>query len=150
MKIFISLPMRGRSDEEIGKDISRVEKFLIKKLKEVLPSANTTCDLVFVDNLGCVKPEVKNEPVGYLANAIHKLADCDALVRLFPATNYRRYYAGCDIEQRIADEYGIPVIQVTEDRATHELRIQDIYFKAQRRRYNDNEPVYRDEDDCSY
>lgn len=148
MKIFISLPMRGRSNEEIGKDISRVEKFLIKKLKEVLPSANADCDLVFVHNLGCPKPEVKNESVGYLANAIHELANCDALVRLFP-TVYRRAI-GCEIEQRIADDYGIPVIQVTEDRTTHELRINDIFFKGQRRRYNDNEPVYRDEDECSY
>lgn len=148
MKIFISLPMRGRSNEAIGKDISRVEKFLIKKLKEVLPSVNADCDLVFIHNLGCPKPEVKNEPVGYLANAIHKLADCDALVRLFPATKYRRYYAGCDIEQRIADEYGIPVIQVTEDRTTHELRINDIFFKGQRR--NSEDYVYRDEDECSY
>lgn len=147
MKIFISLPMRGRSNEEIGKDISRVEKFLIKKLREVLPSVNADCDLVFVHNLGCPKPEVKNEPVGYLANAIHKLADCDAMVRLFPIV-FRRA-VGCELEQRIADEYGIPVIQIVEDR-THELRIQDIYFKAQCRRYNDNEPVYRDEDDCSY
>lgn len=149
MKMFISLPMRGRSNEEIGKDISRVEKFLIKKLKEVLPSVNADCDLVFVHNLGCPKPEVKNESVGYLANAIHKLADCDALVRLFPATNYRGYYAGCDIEQRIADKYGIPVIQVRENHTTHELSITDIFFRGSS--FNTIYPAnYRDEDDCSF
>lgn len=145
MKIFISLPMRGRSDEEIGKDISRVEKFLIKKLREVLPSVNTTCDLVFVNNLGCPKPEVKNESVGYLANAIHKLADCDALVRLFP-TVYNRA-VGCELEQRIADEYGIPVIQIAEDR-THELSIRDIFFKGKRHSHEDR--VCCDEYGCSF
>jgi len=148
MKMFISLPMRGRSNEEIGKDISRVEKFLIKKLKEVLPSVNADCDLVFVHNLECPKPEVKNEPVGYLAIAIHELANCDALVRLFPATRYGKT-TGCNIEQSIADNYGIPVIQIRENHTTHELSITDIFFRGSSS--NTIYPAnYRDEDECSY
>lgn len=76
-KIFLSLPMSGRTDEEIKAQIEEMKaEFLLKN-----PFANGE-EIEFVHNLendvdpdGCI--DLKNEPLLYLSEAIRKLAFCD-------------------------------------------------------------------------
>lgn len=103
-KIFLSLPMSGRSDEEIQAQIEEMKaEFLLK---------NPFCEgeeIVFVDNLEndidpsrCI--DVKTEPLLYLGEAIRKLAYCDGVYFGKGWSKAR----GCMIEMEVCVKYGIP------------------------------------------
>lgn len=103
-KIFLSLPMNGRSDKEISDQIEEMKaKFLLKN-----PFGEGE-EIVFVDNLEndidpsrCI--DVKTEPLLYLGEAIRKLAYCDGVYFGRGWTTAR----GCQIEREVAYTYDIP------------------------------------------
>jgi hypothetical protein len=98
-KLFISQPMRGKTDEEIlatrEKAIRIAERHLEEKV-EVIDS--------FFQN----EPEVKNKPLWYLGKSLILLADADVA---YFAENWDDY-RGCRIENICAHEYGIKVIEI--------------------------------------
>ena len=103
-KIFLSLPMSGRSDEEIMTQIEEMKaKFLLKNPLDKCE------EIVFVDNLEndidpsrCV--DVKTEPLLYLGEAIRKLAYCDGVYFGKGWSKAR----GCLIEMEVCVKYDIP------------------------------------------
>lgn len=102
-KLFISQPMRGKTDEEIlavrEKAIASAERFLGEKV-EVIDS--------FFQNM----PEVKNKPLVCLGKSLQLMADADVV---YFAKDWEKY-RGCRIENICAVEYGIDVIEdYTED-----------------------------------
>lgn len=102
-KIFLSLPMNGRSDEEIRAQIEEMKaEFLLKN-----PFDNGE-EIMFVDNLEndidpsrCV--DVKTEPLLYLGEAIRKLAYCDGVYFGRGWSKAR----GCLIEMQTCVKYDI-------------------------------------------
>lgn len=88
MKVMISQPMKGKSEEQIGKEREKVVKELEAQGHEVI---NTIFDF---------GPE-KN-PVYYLSKSIEAMADVDCVV-FMQGWNQAR---GCRIEYQIALEYG--------------------------------------------
>lgn len=90
MKVMISQPMRGKTNEEIKEE--RVE--LVKKLQE---EGHEVVDTVFDDF-----PEGKATPVHYLAKSIEFIANVEGVVFMKGWENAR----GCKIEHQIAKEYG--------------------------------------------
>lgn len=108
-RIFLSLPMSGRSDEEIMTQIEEMKaKFL---LKNPLDKGE---EIVFVDNLEndidpsrCV--DVKTEPLLYLGEAIRKLAYCDGVLFAEDFTLAR----GCLVEEIVAKRYGIDTYYIS-------------------------------------
>ncbi len=102
-KIFLSLPMSGRSDEEIKAQIEKMKaEFLLKN------PFDEGEEIIFVDNLEndidpsrCV--DVKTEPLLYLGEAIRKLAYCDGAY--FGIGAQAR---GCVVEMEVCDSYDIP------------------------------------------
>lgn len=88
MKVMISQPMKGKSEEQIRKEREEVVKEIEAQGHEVV---NTIFDF---------GPE-KN-PVHYLAKSIETMADVDCVV-FMPGWNQAR---GCRIEYQIALEYG--------------------------------------------
>ena len=116
IKVFLSLPMSGRSDDEIKAQIKVMQaEFLLKN-----PLDNGK-EIIFVHNFSekeCVTNtfdpffgERKTPALYYLGRAIHKMAYCDAVYVGDGFTKAR----GCMIEYRIAMDYQIPVYHKVED-----------------------------------
>lgn len=95
MNVFISMPMNGKSDEEIL--IERADAYAL--IKNALPDAeliDTFIDEQLVEKHGGLK---------YLAKSIEMLDEADAVWMLKGWENAR----GCKIEHDCAKAYGIPV-----------------------------------------
>jgi hypothetical protein len=96
-KLFISQPMRGKSDEEIlavrEKAIESAERNLGEKVEVI--------DSFFKD------APVDASPLWYLAKSLELLATADVA---YFAKDWEQY-RGCRIENACAIEYGIDVIE---------------------------------------
>ena len=97
-KLFVSQPMRGRSEDEIVAERNRV----ILKAQEALEEA--------VDPIPSYCPEAHEGigPVRALANSIYLLGDADVAVFAKGWEKAR----GCRIEHQICLDYGIDIIEV--------------------------------------
>lgn len=102
MKIFLSLPMSGRTDKEIRDQIDEMEHMIIEsglfEGQEIEFVHNLDND---IDPKGCL--DLKHEPLLYFGEAIRKMAFCDAMA-LGKGWNNAR---GCIIEHDIAIHYGL-------------------------------------------
>ena len=97
MKIFISQPMFGRTEEEV-----------LKERKEICKMFNISDDEL-IDSYEKDYEQFKNCKyinVGYLGDSIMLLSNAD-LVIFAP---YWRSARGCQIEYKICEEYDIPYI----------------------------------------
>lgn len=105
IKVFISQPMRGKSEEEILATRSIIEQIIQKKL-------NGEAEIVdsYFEEYPCAKDH-KNLPLKFLAKSIDKLAEADVMFMLDDG-NYSR---GCSIELNCAVEYGLIVHRIFKD-----------------------------------
>lgn len=94
MKIFISQPMRGWTDEQIQQVRQAVRKRLRREYGE---------DVQFQPVVAYEKTE---NPAFFLGSAISQLAHCDAA---YFATGWEEA-RGCKIEHDVCTEYGIKII----------------------------------------
>lgn len=96
-KLFISQPMRGKTNEEIlnarERAVKAVEHFLGEKVEVI--------DTFFKD------APAESKPLWYLGESIKLLADAD--VAYF--TEGWEYARGCRIEHTCALDYGIELVQ---------------------------------------
>ena len=90
MKVMISQPMKGKTEQQIREE--RAE--LVKELEE---QGHEVVDTVFDDF-----PDGQATPLHYLAKSIEFLASVDCLVCMPGWENAR----GCKIEEQCAKEYG--------------------------------------------
>lgn len=95
-KLFISQPMRGKTDEEILKERERA----IVKAKNVLREDIEVLETFFDDF------SKDANPLEYLARSIQFLAKADIVYFADGWENAR----GCKIEHECAVEYGIDII----------------------------------------
>lgn len=97
MKLFISQPMKGKTNEEIlavrAKAIESVERNLGEKVEVI--------DSFFQD------APVDAKPLWYLAKSLELLSTADVA---YFAKDWEKY-RGCRIENTCAIEYGIDVIE---------------------------------------
>ena len=125
IKVFISQPMKGNSDEEIKLTRSIIERIVQKKL-------NNEADIIdsYFEDYPCAKGH-KNIALKYLAKSIDKLADADVFFHLTDAGFNR----GCAIEERCAAYYGIICHMLTmeeiKENATKEERKRLIQLQAE-------------------
>lgn len=117
-KLFISMPMRGRTPEAIKYSMERVHK---------------TAEVVFGEELELIDsyieeatPAGSNEAIYCLGESIKKMAEADYCVCI-SSTIFNGYYPGCGIEYEMAIEYGIPFIFIG-DREGRWL-LPDLYEK---------------------
>ena len=99
IKIFISQPMRGKTDDEILKAREKA----IEAIKEYHGDEIQILDSYFSD----YDPENGCIPLKYLAKSLEILADADIAYFLKGWQDAR----GCRIENECAIEYGITVIE---------------------------------------
>lgn len=104
VKVFISQPMKGKTEEEILK----VREKAIASVKRHCGEDVEVLDSYFADynpDAGCV-------PLKYLAKSLELLADADIAYFAKDWQDAR----GCRIENECAIEYGIEIIEdYTED-----------------------------------
>ena len=97
-RLFISQPMRGKTDEEI----LAVREAAIESAKRHLGEEVEVIDSFF-QNI----PEVENKPLWCLGESLTLLATADVA---YFAKDWEQY-RGCRIENLCAMEYGIDVIE---------------------------------------
>ena len=95
MKIMISQPMNGKTNEQIKSERENIVKRLHDMHIEVI-------DTVFDFEV----QNVKNEPVFYLAKSIEKMSNADAVLFMNGWIEAR----GCRIEHEVARSYGIKIL----------------------------------------
>jgi hypothetical protein len=97
-KLFISQPMRGKTDEEI---IVTREKAIVSARKYLGE------DVMVIDSFFKNVPEVESRPLWCLGKSLQLMADADVVYFTKDWENYR----GCKIENTCVIEYGIDVIE---------------------------------------
>lgn len=97
LKVFISQPMRDKTDEEIKLE----REHLIKRAKK-----NYSDDIEIIDSFFEGAPHNAN-PVWFLGESIKKLAEADVAYFAKDWESAR----GCKIENTVAVEYGIEVVE---------------------------------------
>lgn len=94
-KLFISCPMKGRTEENIKKSMEKMHKMaeiIFEQELEVIPT-------YIEDN----PPENNNQAVWYLGKSIQMLAEAD----FFIGVDFSEYFKGCNVERDVARHYGI-------------------------------------------
>ena len=100
-KLFISCPMKGRTEESIKKSMEKMHKLaeiIFDQELEVIPT-------YIEDN----PPENTNQAIWYLGKSIQLLSEAD----FFIGVNYTDVFKGCNVEHDVARAYGIKNVQVS-------------------------------------
>ena len=100
-KIFISQPMKGKTDDFIREEREKA----IALAKERIGEEAEVLDTFFQDFNAS---EAKNKPLAFLARSLSFLADADVAVFASGWADAR----GCRIEHQCAVDYGIDVIEL--------------------------------------
>ena len=100
-KVFISQPMRDKSDEEI----LAVRKRAIAYAKDILK----TSDIEVIDSFFQNAP-IDAKPLWFVGKSLELLSDADFVVF---APNYQEY-RGCQIQQLCCTSYCIPHVIMEE------------------------------------
>lgn len=101
-KLFISQPMRGKTNEEIETERAKA----VEEAKAILNDD----DIKVIDSFFKDAP-VEAKPLWFLAKALELLASADAV---YFAKDWNKY-RGCKIEHLCATEYNIKIIEYVED-----------------------------------
>lgn len=99
-KLFVSVPMKGRTEEEIKASIQKM-----KKIAEIYEGEELELiDSYIEDN----PPKDSKEAVWYLGESLKKLAQADVFIGIDDTWNWN----GCYIEMETANRYGIKVYTI--------------------------------------
>lgn len=94
-KLFVSVPMKGRTEEEIKASVQKM-----KKIAEICEDEELELiDSYIEDN----PPKDSKEAVWYLGESLKKLAQADVFIGIDEAYDWN----GCSIEKDTAYRYGI-------------------------------------------
>lgn len=107
MKVFISVPMRGRTDQEIAGAITIAKSKLAKMAEE----NNEVIE--YVDNFVSMpqNTDIKNPSMYCLGGAIQKMSKCDTIY-FCPGWQEAR---GCVIERHVAVLYGLTRLYLDDE-----------------------------------
>lgn len=123
-KLFISCPMKGRTDENIKKSIEKMHKM---------------AELVFDQPLEVIDsyiegdvPGTNHQAVYYLGRSIQKLAEADYFIGI----HYGYGFDGCCVETDVARRYNIPAYFVRPniimpDIETHKCGRHTVDYKGE-------------------
>lgn len=108
VKVFLSIPMRGRTLENFMYTVERIKEIV----KPIINKNHDIINFVFVTgNMTCDDTNVisDKERVRYLGESISRMAECDYIVILRNTPDYHR---GCWVESYIARDYGFETIEI--------------------------------------
>lgn len=116
MKVFISQPMSGKTDEEIINRREEIKKYCIKIFKKPMD---------FIDSFTKPNELVEHGRVAMLGHSVSLMYDADLVV--FDEKWDKS--PGCRVERFVCEEYGIPVFDIDNPVArVHKLIYDDILF----------------------
>lgn len=99
-KLFVSVPMKGRTEKEIKESIQKM-----KKIAEIYEGEELELiDSYIEDN----PPKSNNQAVWYLGESLKKLAQADVFIGIREAYDWN----GCLIEKETASKYRIKCYEV--------------------------------------
>ena len=98
MRIFLSLGMKGRDENDVLHDIEEATLYA----KAMMSSAHTECEMV--DTYRQEEAPEDAGPTYYLGRSIQILGSCDQVWFINDWKNYR----GCRVEYEVCKIYGIP------------------------------------------
>ena len=99
-KLFVSVPMKGRTEEEIKASIQKM-----KKIAEIYEGEELELiDSYIEDN----PPKDNNQAIWFLGKSLEKLATADVFIGISETWDWN----GCYIEQEVAHRYGIKAYSV--------------------------------------
>ena len=97
-KLFISCPMKGRTEEAIKKSMEQLHK-----IAEVLAGE----ELEVIDTY-LTDEEYNDKPIKCLGESIKRMQDADYYIA--PSCIYD--WRGCRIEREIAEDYGVHILDL--------------------------------------
>lgn len=103
-KLFVSVPMKGRTEEEIKASIQKM-----KKIAEVYEGEELELIDSYVEDNA---PKNANSPVWYLGKSLEKLSEADIFIGIDDDFDW----SGCYIERITAKRYSIKSYHVPADR----------------------------------
>lgn len=99
-KLFVSVPMKGRTEEEIKASIQKM-----KKIAEIYEGEELELiDSYIEDN----PPKDNNQAIWFLGESLKKLAQADVFIGINEAWDW----CGCYIEIETAKRYGIKIYMI--------------------------------------
>lgn len=113
-KLFISCPMKGRTEENIRKSMEkmhRIAEAIFDQELEVIPS--------YIEH---TPPETNNQAIWYLGESIKKLAEADYFIGV---DSYG--FKGCYIELSVARNYDIPYYMIDREIVAPDLGRGELY-----------------------
>ena len=111
-KLFVSVPMRGRTEENIKNSMEVMKIIAEAYIGERLEIIDTWID--------GIPDGVKNDRIYCLGKSIQKMSDADYFIGVQPDFNFGEF-PGCEIETYVAREYNIPMISV-------DMKLCDCFF----------------------
>jgi isocitrate dehydrogenase kinase/phosphatase len=109
-KLFISCPMKGRTEENIRTSMDRMHR-----VAELVFDQELEVIQFYIDETA---PENVNPAIWYLGESIKRLAEADYFIGI----DYSSEFKGCNHERDVAYAYGIPVTMVNTDRFMPDVR----------------------------
>lgn len=96
-KLFISCPMKGRTEKNIRETFDYLHKVAEAVFDEELEDIDT-----YIEDDA---PETAREAVWYLGKSIQMMSEADYFIGIY---DEQRAFNGCVIENQVAKFYGIP------------------------------------------
>ena len=141
-KVFLCLPMSGRTEEEILKEIDEMKEASIHYFQDKHPD----CEIVYQTNYVSEAEEESNNPVYLLGRGIMNLMS-QADVCLF-SKNWKDS-KGCKIEHDVAKAYRIDILDIGNDSClTNRAAFYHLGFKP-KSIYRMESPINFDETDIT-
>lgn len=108
-KLFISCPMRGRTDENIRQSIEKMHRIAEAMFGEPLEIISS---YIHED-----APDSANKPIWYLGRSLQLLSEADFFIGITDAWESR----GCYIESQVAERYDISTVLVEKRHVAPDL-----------------------------
>lgn len=99
-KLFVSVPMKGRTEEEIRKTIDKM-----KKIAEIYEGEELELIYSYIEDN---PPKNSKEAIWYLSESIKKLAKADVFIGIYE----HYHWSSCHVEFITAQEYGIKLYTI--------------------------------------
>jgi hypothetical protein len=114
-KLFVSVPMKGRTEEEIKASIQKM-----KKIAEIYEGEELELIESYIQNN---PPKNNNEAVWYLVESLKKLAQADVFIGICESYDWN----GCWIEREVADRYDIKAYLVPAKYVIDNYTLNQLY-----------------------
>ena len=118
-KLFISCPMKGRTEENIKSSMARMHRIAELVFDQELEAIDT-----YIPDEA---PDGVNRGVWYLGESIKRMAEADYFIGI----GWSEVFKGCEIERSVANAYGIRATTVlVEDVMPDAAEIEKEYYNS--------------------